>query len=783
MKFIFTLIYFVICNNSLFANTRAFSDSFCNTKMLHGTVDTLKNNLLDTVDVTSNYKTFFIDSLQREEGLTAYDVLSRNPNFRLTDGEVYYRDKLLNIIKVNGQVFKFTSPLELLKMFPANILSSFSLSPYTDPLNSFLGNNNKDVNSIDLRTPSGKILGILGSGALKYNFRKKFDFLANTIIFKNNKNFVVDFNLNNNAWDWGAVIDANSNKIMNGSFSVQNNLKFRNGEFNLSFNFNRSQSLTKDYFLNTIMVIDSIDNSVFERIQKSNSNNISFNTSFNKFYEKIYLDVTSGFQYNQSFTSVNNSNELTQEFRSDDSIHSKNYNGSFNLGYKIYKDQLFIVGGAGFGGGQIDGKNKFIKEHTENYVFSNSNSNFFQPKLSLKFNVKKVFFWEIYHNFSNSLSYSSNIINRSKAETLLKNQLTHTGTILKYSKKTFDFNTNVYYEKSSSRFENNVNRSYLDQNSGILNTSSVSKRLLKSKLNLTLSLSKSLVYPSIGQKDPTIVAVTDNYASIGNPNLKNQSLLNLNWNGSYLINNTDNASLSFARSINRNKIVENLFVLQSDTVISGIKFSKGGRLLTFSNSVDDRSPNTTISFLYNKSKFLIDNLSLQHGLSYSANRTERFIATKNYTDVSRGYRGNLSLGYLKDVFSINTNYSFFLNRNEYNSVEGIGEKEVNQTINHNFTTNLRFNYFVLFNIELRNMYDAVRYSSDLFENSRTDLILSQKYLKRKLEFKLNIFDLFNQMKQNKVINNDFLITKKSRTDLIGRYFMLNITYRFQNLSS
>jgi len=768
----------------LFANDKAFSNHICVIKKLHNSSDTLKKNLLDTVDVMSNYKTFFIDSLQRKEGLTAYDVLSQNPNFRLTDGEVYYKDKLLNIIKVNGQIFKFTSPMELLKMFPANILSSFSLSPYTDPLNSFLGNNNKDINSLDLRTPSGKIFGILGSGFLKYNFRKRFDFLGNIIIFKNNKNFVVDFNLNNNAWDWGAVIDANLNRVINGSFSIQNNIKFKNGEFNVNLSLRRSQNLNKDYFVNNVVVIDdSIDNSVSERIQKNISKSINFNSSLNKFYEKIYFDVASDFQYNQSFSSINNSNELTQEFRSDDSIHSKKYNGSFNFGYKIYKDKLFIVGSAAFGVGQNDGWNKFIKDTIENYVFNNSNNNFFQPKLSLKFNVNKVFFLDIYHNFSNSLLYSSNIINGVKAETLLKNQVTHTGTILKYTKKTFDFNTNVYYEKSNSRFENNANKFYLDQNRGVLYTSSVSKRLLKTKLSLTLSLSKSLVYPSIGQKDPTIVAVTDNYANIGNPNLKNQSLLSLNWNASYQLNNFDNVSLSFAKSINKNKIVENLFVLEGDTVISGINFSKGGRLLTYSNSVDGRSPHTTISLLYSKSKFLIDNLNLQHGLSYSTNRTERFIATKNYTDVSTGYRGNLSLGYLKDGFSVNTNYSFFLNRNKFNSVEGIFESDVNQTINHNLMTNLRVNYFLLFNVEVRNTYDAIKYSSDLFENSRTDLIISQKYLKGKLEFKFNIFDLFNQMKQNKVINNDFLITKKTRTDLIGRYFMLNIVYRFQNLSS
>ena len=768
----------------MFANDKAFSNHICVIKKLHNSSDTLKKNLLDTVDVMSNYKTFFIDSLQRKEGLTAYDVLSQNPNFRLTDGEVYYKDKLLNIIKVNGQIFKFTSPMELLKMFPANILSSFSLSPYTDPLNSFLGNNNKDINSLDLRTPSGKIFGILGSGFLKYNFRKRFDFLGNIIIFKNNKNFVVDFNLNNNAWDWGAVIDANLNRVINGSFSIQNNIKFKNGEFNVNLSLRRSQNLNKDYFVNNVVVIDdSIDNSVSERIQKNISKSINFNSSLNKFYEKIYFDVASDFQYNQSFSSINNSNELTQEFRSDDSIHSKKYNGSFNFGYKIYKDKLFIVGSAAFGVGQNDGWNKFIKDTIENYVFNNSNNNFFQPKLSLKFNVNKVFFLDIYHNFSNSLLYSSNIINGVKAETLLKNQVTHTGTILKYTKKTFDFNTNVYYEKSNSRFENNANKFYLDQNRGVLYTSSVSKRLLKTKLSLTLSLSKSLVYPSIGQKDPTIVAVTDNYANIGNPNLKNQSLLSLNWNASYQLNNFDNVSLSFAKSINKNKIVENLFVLEGDTVISGINFSKGGRLLTYSNSVDGRSPHTTISLLYSKSKFLIDNLNLQHGLSYSTNRTERFIATKNYTDVSTGYRGNLSLGYLKDGFSVNTNYSFFLNRNKFNSVEGIFESDVNQTINHNLMTNLRVNYFLLFNVEVRNTYDAIKYSSDLFENSRTDLIISQKYLKGKLEFKFNIFDLFNQMKQNKVINNDFLITKKTRTDLIGRYFMLNIVYRFQNLSS
>ncbi|ULT22328.1 outer membrane beta-barrel family protein [Sphingobacterium sp. E70] len=391
---------------------------------------------------------------------------------------------------------------------------------------------------------------------------------------------------------------------------------------------------------------------------------------------------------------------------------------------------------------------------------------------------------DVYYNLNRSNAVSTNQINSAESvEVKLKNQIQNIGTTFRWSKSKFDFNTNIYYERSNNKFENDLEHKSTMRNKGLLYNSSLIVRGLKSRLNNTFTFGKVIIYPTLSQKNPTNVTLSDNYSSIGNPDLKNQSVFNFNWSSNYQLKNADNLNLGFSTSLNRNKIIENLSVLKNDTTISGVDFIKGIRLLSYANSKNTNSPNSNLVLTYVKNNLFIPNLNLQNGLSYSISATDRYINDKSFSDKSTTYSANINTFYYREGFSANILYNLSLNHNSFISAEENQLSSTFRTLSQSISTTAKLNYFALFNLEISNNYNVINSSGISFENNRTDVTLSQKYFKGKLEASLNIFDLFNQMRQNKILKNDFLIRRESRSNLIGRYFLLNITYKFQNLKS
>lgn len=747
--------------------------------------DTLKENILDTVNITRNYRTIIVDSLKRKNFSSAYDLLKNDPNFKFEDDGVYYQGKLLTTIKINGQVFNFTSPVEVLKMFPSSILSSFNLGPYTDPLNMFWGNENRVINSIDLRTPNGRIIGFLGNISTKYNFKSKYDFTGNTIYFRNNITTLLDLNFNNNAWNWGADIDKNLNKVLNNKTTVHNTIKFKNGDFALKAGFTHNNKLSKDYYTDSLVVLeDSKNNTNIEREQKNFNRSFNINSTLNQVFDKFYFDVTLGLQKDDFKFRNSNKSNTANDFLSSDSSKVEGYNGGINVGYKLYKNKVFLVSSASIGQNKAVNENNYQNDSIHNRVFSRINNGFVQSRVSLKFNLNKVFLGDLYYNLNRSKAVSLNKIN--SAETIgseQKNEIQNIGTTFRWSKPNIDFNTNIYYEKSSNRFESGSYQKPTYRNHGVLYSSSLVIRSLKSRLSNTVTFGKVVIYPTLSQRDPANVTLSDNYSSIGNPDLKNQSVFNFSWSANYQMKNADNLNLSYSTSLNRNKIIENLSFLKNDTTISGVNFIKGIRLLSYANSKNASSPNSNFAFTYVKNNFFIPNLSFQNGLSYSTSVTDRYINNENFAEKSAIYGANINTFYYRDGFSANILYNMSLSNNRFTSIEVPQISSAFRTLSQTISTTARLNYFTLFNLEVSNSYNVVNSSGISFENNRTDVTLSQKYFKGKIETSLNIFDLFNQMRLNRVLKNDFLIRRESRTDLIGRYFLLNIAYKFQNLKS
>ncbi len=746
--------------------------------------DKIRKNILDTVNITRSYNVIIVDSVKGKTFSSAYDVLKSDPNFKFEDDGVYYQGKLLTTIKINGQVFNFTSPVELLKMFPSSILSSFNLEPYTAPLNRFWGNENKIINSIDLRTPNGRIIGNLGNISSKYNFRRKYDFVGNAIYFKNKANMLLDLNVNNNAWDWGADIDEDLSKVFNSKISLQNTTKFKNGDLALKVGYTHNNTLSKDYYIDSLSLIDSKENGDVARVQRNSSRSFYINSTLNQMFNRFYFDVTLGIQKDFFKSGNSNINSLSYDFLSSDSSMTKGYNGGVNVSYKLYKNKLFLVTSASFARNEFATENTYQNDSVYNDIFSRGNNDFVQAKMSLKVNFNKIFLGDVYYNINHSNAVSLNKINSTEPiETEQKNRTQNIGTSFRWSKSNIDFNANIYYEQSDNRFGSGSDQKSTQRNTGLLYSSSLIIRNLRSRLNNTFTFGKIIIYPTLSQKNPTNVTLSDNYSSIGNPDLRNQSMFNLNWSANYQMKNADNLNLSFSSSLNQDKIIENLSVLKNDTIISGINFVKGIRLLSYANSKNTISPNSNWTLTYVKNKLFIPNLSLQNGISYSISTTDRNIDDKSYSDRSTTYSANINAFYYRDRFSANILYNLSLNHNDFDALDATEPSSAFRTVGQTISTVAKVNYFSFFNFEISNSYNVINSSRISFENSRTDIILSQKYFKGKIEASLNIFDLFNQMKQNKVLKNDFLVRRQSKTQMIGRYFLLNIAYKFQNLKT
>ncbi|MGJ1324290.1 hypothetical protein ACR780_16530 [Sphingobacterium faecium] len=776
------LIFLLFLSASTWGNIH--TSQFLTQNRIEHINDTLKKNILDTVDISGNQQTIIVDSLKRKMFPTAYDLLKSNPDLRFEDDGIYYRGKLLTTIKINGQVFNFISLIELLKIFPSSILSAYNLNPHTDLMNKFWGNENKDINSIDLRTPNGKITGLLGNSSLRYSFKSKFELNGNIIYFKNNNNTLIDINLNNNSFNWATVIDNNLDKAINGKISIQNNTKLRNGEFSFKLSYSRNNTISKDQFIDSFSVIkDTINNKTVDRIQENLSRSIHINSSLKKTFNKLYLDASLNVQKENWRNTKSNSNN-NKKFLSNNTSQTDGYTGSFNIIYKLYKNNIFLSTNTTIGQNTSQKQNYYQNDTIYNEVLSQSKSHFVQSRAALKFNFKKVFIGDIYYNIVNSNANSQNTINVKKnVDSKLKQHNQNVGTTIRFTKSSIDFSSNIYYEKAINTFKSDSNKNFLDNNSGLLYNSSLTLRALNSRLNNVFTFQKSLIYPTLSQKDPTHVNISDNYSSIGNPNVTNQSIFNFNWNTNYQMKNSDNINLTISTSLNKNKIIENLFVLKNDTVIYEIKFNEGTKMLTNSNSNNTNSPNSSLSLAYTKNNFIVTNLSLQNSLSYTTAQTERSINSKDFTDKSDNYLANINAFYYKDRFSANLNYGIAFSNYKFTNMEenflDSSIKNINQTI----AANVKINYFKLVKLEISNQFNTTNSNGILIKNNRTDIILSQSYFNSNLDISLNIFDAFDQMKQEKIIKNDFLITRESKTNMIGRYFLLTLAYKFQKLKS
>lgn len=296
--------------------------------------------------------------------------------------------------------------------------------------------------------------------------------------------------------------------------------------------------------------------------------------------------------------------------------------------------------------------------------------------------------------------------------------------------------------------------------------------------NMRIMYRTSVNAPSISQLQNVLDNTNPLLLKTGNPDLKQdyQHTLILRYGATNAKNATSFFAFVYANYIN-NYIGNATYIPTKDTVVSdGILVNQGSQLSMPVNLDGYFNGRSFITYGF-PIEAIKSNLNLNGGFSYS--RTPALI--NNRTNLSNSYTANAGFT-LGSNISENVDFALTYTGN-YNIVKNSLQTQSDNTY-YSQTTSLKFNWIFLkgfvFNTNLNHtLYTGLTQSynqSFLLWNAA----LGYKFFKnRALEAKVSVFDILNQ---NKAINRTSTETyiEDSRSNVLQRYFMLNLTYTLRN---
>jgi hypothetical protein len=296
--------------------------------------------------------------------------------------------------------------------------------------------------------------------------------------------------------------------------------------------------------------------------------------------------------------------------------------------------------------------------------------------------------------------------------------------------------------------------------------------------NLRIMYRSNTNAPSISQLQNVVDNTNPLLLKTGNPDLKQDFQHNLTFR--YGATNTTKAT-SFFVFVNgtyiNDYIANATFIPTTDTVFSDGLFVNRGSQLSRPVNLDGYSTLRSFVTYGFPIEAIKSNLNLNGGAGYT-HAPSIINNAKNFLD-NYSLNGGLTLG-----SNISENVDFTLS---YSGNYSIAKNTLQTTLDNKYylqNTSLRFNWIFLkgfvFNTNLNHtLYTGLTQSfnqSFLLWNAG----LGYKFLKdRSLEVKLSVYDILNQ---NQSVNQSITDTyfEESTTDVLQRYFMLNVTYSLRN---
>lgn len=565
---------------------------------------------------------------------------------------------------------------------------------------------------------------------------RKYSPVGDTAIIYNEKTSSVAKNINHRA---NVRIEYNIDS--NNSIIISPRISFQNNE--------SSSILSGENLLNGKNLISSTDNRTnYNNVGYNFSNDLLYRHKFNKKGRTLSLSVTTGLNNREGSSNIYSLND----YQDSDSLidqKSTNYTDGYNLSTNVtYTEPI----------GKLS---QLMFNYNPSYSYNNADKETFNldPANS------------IYTDF----------------DTLLSNKYTNTytthngGVSYRFSDK--DKKTNLMLSVNGQYATLDGDQEFprtfsLQKNfTSILPRAMFNYKFSKTK-NLRLFYRSSTNAPSISQLQNVIDNSNQLLLKTGNPDLKQdyQNMLVARYSST----NTESARSFFAFAyvnFTNNYIGNSTIIPTQDTVVdNSIIIKRGGQLSRPVNL--DGYANARTFFTYGLPVNLIkSNLNLNAGFSYS--HTPAMI--NNAINFSNTYNinGGFTLG-----SNISENVDFALTYSgNYNIAQNTLQKELDNTY-YSQNTSLRFNWIFLkgfvFNTNINhNLYTGLTsaFSQSFFLWNAS---FGYKFLKnRALEAKIVAYDILNQNRSISQTVTDTYI-EDSQTDVLKRYFMLQLTYTLRN---
>ncbi len=765
------------------------------------------------------------DSFKVKPNATVEDLLKRLPGVKVdSKGKITAQGKEVSKVLVDGDEFFGTDPTMATKNLAANSVESVQVFEKKDENASAESTNDETIKVMNLKLKDDAKKGYFGKASAGSDFQ---DFYEGELLLNRFRNkqkislFALGANTPKTGFGWGDIDKYGLENEQNYTWDEENgfvgkeqgqgiprtlntgvyyNDKWgKKTKVNANYSYKNNYLVTESEQRSQYFLADTnyITNN-YSRNENENQAH-SFNLSIVSDLDSLTkLTITPKASYNLSDNSsitrnnfATTSDFVTRETENKNSNTSNNYdvssgfklNRSFKKKDRSFTANYFIDIGSSTGTGFLNTKNSFYtttvnaisdidqkKENNSSNSTHNASVSFFEP-FSKKFKGEVTY--EFTYNTNTQYKRSLNKLNGdySLLDSVFSNDFGN-------DKYVHQARVKLIYEVKKYRIGfglrgRNVVLENTNNYTGKLFEQNVSNLLPFANLNYNFNQNTRLYFnyntnsqqPNINQLQPLPNNTNQNFITLGNPDLLPTFMhqFNLNFNsykpvsGKYFwmggnYNITQNA---FSSKLEYDSLGRSVSTpINTNGNYSGNGWL-GGNIPMFSKLL---SLNMNASTgLYSNTNYINGQKNITRNNSYNGNLGISVDLDKYFFDINGSYEYNVPFSTINNQNNLpyTTHTYNFMGRVELPKKFFI-ESDANYTINSRRTSGYNLNFFII-NASVAKHFGKLE-----------NLILSAK-----------AFDILNQnISANRQVYNN--VITDSKTKIISRYFLLNITYKFNS---
>lgn len=740
------------------------------------------------------------------------------------EGRLMAQGKDVMRITVDGSEFFLSDPNELLKIIPAEAVEKIQLINGMSEESEFTGvddgQRNKEINIIlkpDKRTGFfSNVASQLGTKSLK-------GAEGELNVFKERNRFATNITANNVSRGWNNIGSQDGGSIrradkmpnfsnLDFNYSKENDNDFK---FLLKLNSNNSETFNRNNNVNQINAETENSQTIHRNINGVNAtklisleSKLEYRDERHSFLAKPKIDFRASntdFLTNQSITegaiedrilsyqNMMRTSEFTPNFNA---IYSNKLN---NKGRLFSASLTFLTGNS-----HQKNKNESMESHLNNtnddlrdFTETSSDNRTTSYTINLQYNepLSKILALQSHIEFTstrNKINYETELQSsgykseypdqtpNSPADSALLTNL------LRSSNSNAGFRTNLLYTRGRLKatvgasfrriMQSTTDSSTQEPNRSTNNTITPSFNINfrpNNVQNINFSYNMEIVPPSPFQLQEFTDMQDAQNINLGNARLKNENSHQLNLSNHLVLRNgLSSISTSINLKMTGNKITNSIIYATQDTIIENIQVKPGARVSKPVN-VDgfyqfNANNSITHSILQNKVNGMLN-------LNYGAFRQSYYLNGLMDTFNAHTLSGQFILNYFDLRYRLNLSY-LMSHQNSSNALANHHTRVFNQVI----TNSAEIKTPLLIDVSSNLNYQITK-SSDF---QRQDVFVWNIGLKRSLlkasnaAITFHIYDVFNN---SKLISYNVRseISTQGQHDLMGRFYMVSLTYNFR----